>query len=87
MVETTKTPTKNTTPNAFPVAMCFRVTSSRHSITMKDVATTIPSQSGGVVGRSNSDINRARRGATATPALLAERLGMRVDRRMRCFTA
>ena len=35
---------------------------------MKDAATTAPSHSGGVVGRTNSDIKRARMGRTSVVA-------------------
>src|ERR1700712_2596940 len=67
-VETTRTPTRNTTPNALPGATCLSSSTTTDSIAMNDAATTRPSHAGGRVERSNSDSGRARTGDGGTSA-------------------
>ncbi len=55
-------------PNAFSGAICFSRCTRSVSPAMRHAATTTPSHSGGVVGRTNSDIDRARSERTPAPA-------------------
>ena len=55
-------------PKEVPGAIRISRRTRSVSATMKDAATTAPSHSGGVVGRTNSDIKRARMGRTSVVA-------------------
>ena len=66
--ETTRTPSRKTAPKVLPGAIRISRRTRSVSATMKDAATTAPSHSGGVVGRTNSDIKRARMGRTSVVA-------------------
>src|SRR5271156_2268365 len=66
IVETTRTPTKYTTPNASWGATCLSNSTTTDSPTMNDAATTRPSHTGGRFARSNSATMRARTGDAPT---------------------
>src|SRR6476659_10115516 len=57
-VETTRTPTRYTTPNALPGATCLSSSTTTDSTTMNDVATSRPDHTGGRTGRNNNDTGR-----------------------------
>ncbi len=66
--ETTRTPSKKTTPKAISGTIFVSRYTRSVSAMMKDAATTTPRASGGAVGRSTTDSKRARMGRRPTSA-------------------